>query len=180
MYARNEVILTTKSNSLQRKKSSKINPKSYSKGEINMEEKKRGRGRPRLDVPDGRCSRRQAVNSMYVNKAAQLISEAATEIPDGNLLWYSDETTWTIKSKDGILEQIGRMLVQDHHEQSHCVYITNLAIAALKNGCTCRGIEKAIRKIRITLKESNQIPNNTELINVAGQAVAALRQMGEG
>ena len=66
-----------------------------------MEEKKRGRGRPRLDVPNGRCSRRQAVNSMYVNKAAQLISETATEIPNGNLLWYSDETTWTIKSKEG-------------------------------------------------------------------------------
>ena len=144
-----------------------------------MEEKKRGRGRPRLDVPNSRYSRRQAVNSMYVNKAAQLISEAAADIPDGKLLWYSDKATWTIKSKDGILEQIGRMLVQDHHEPSHCVYITNLAIVALKNGCTCREIEKAIRKIRMTLKESNQIPNNTELINIAGQAVTDLRQMGE-
>lgn len=145
-----------------------------------MEEKKRGRGRPRLDVPNSRYSRRQAVNSMYTDKAVQLILEATTEIPDGNLLWYSDETTWTIKSKDGILEQIGRMLIQDRHEPSYCVYITNLAIAALKNGCTCREIEKAIRKIRITLKESNQIPNNTELINIAGQAVTDLRQMGKG
>ena len=144
-----------------------------------MEEKKRGRGRPRLDVPNGRCSRRQAVNSMYVNKAAQLISEAAADIPDGKLLWYSDKATWTIKSKDGILEQIGRMLEQDQHEQSHCVYITNLAIAALKNGCTCREIEKAIRKIRMTLKESTQISNSTELISVAGEAVTTLRQMGE-
>lgn len=144
-----------------------------------MEEIKRGRGRPRLDVPNSRYSRRQAVNSMYTDKAVQLILEAATEIPDGNLLWYSDEATWTIKSKDGILEQIGRMLVQDHHEQSHCVYITNLAIAALKNGCTCREIEKAIRKIRMTLKESNQSPASIDLISVAGEAVTALRQMGE-
>ena len=144
-----------------------------------MEEKKRGRGRPRLDVPNGRFSRRHAVNSMYVNKAAQLISEAAAEIPDKSLLWYSDETTWTIKSKEGILEQIGRMILQDKYELSDCVYITNLSIAALKSGCTCREIEKAIRKIRITLKESNQIPNNTELINIAGQAVTDLRQMGE-
>ena len=144
-----------------------------------MEEKKRGRGRPRLDVPNGRSSRRQAVNSMYVNKAAQLISEAAADIPDGKLLWYSDKATWTIKSKDGILEQIGRMLEQDQHEQSHCVYITNLAISALKNGCTCREIEKAIRKIRMALKESTQIPSNTVLISVAGEAVTALRQMGE-
>ena len=144
-----------------------------------MEKIKRGRGRPRLDVPNSRCSRRQAVNSMYTDKASQLISEAATEIPDGKLLWYSDTTTWTIKCKNGILEQIGRMLVQDCHEQSHCVYITNLAIAALKNGCTCREIENAIRKIRMALKEANQISNNTELINIAGQAVTDLRQMGE-
>ena len=144
-----------------------------------MEEIKRGRGRPRLDVPNSRRSRRHDVNTMYINKAVRLISEAAAEIPKGKLLWYSDEATWTIKSKDGILEQIGRMLVQDHHEQSHCVYITNLAIAALKNSCTCREIEKAIRKIRMALKEANQISNNTELINIAGQAVTALRLMGE-
>ena len=144
-----------------------------------MEEKKRGRGRPRLNVPNGRYSRRQAVNSMYTDKAVQLILEAATEIPDRKLLWYSDETTWTIKSKDGILEQIGRMLIQDRHEQSHCVYITNLAIAALKNGCTCREIEKAIRKIRMAFKESTKAPDNTELINIAGQTVTALRLMGE-
>lgn len=145
-----------------------------------MEEKKRGRGRPRLDVPNSRYSRRQAVNSMYVNKAAQLISEAATEIPDGSLLWRSDETTWTIKSKDGILEQIGRMLVKDKVSQNHCIFIINLSIVALKNGCTCREIEKAIHKIRMTLKESNQISNNTELIKSAGQAVTDLRQMGKG
>lgn len=144
-----------------------------------MEEKKRGRGRPRLDVPNGRCSRRQAVNSMYVNKAAQLISEAAAEIPDSKLPWYSDEATWTIKSKDGILEQIGRMLVQDHHEPSHCVYITNLAMSAVKNGYTCRAIEKAIRKIRLTSNESNKNPESAYLRNVAGQAVTALRLMSE-
>ena len=144
-----------------------------------MEEIKRGRGRPRLDVPDGRCSRRQTVNSMYTDKAAQLISEAATEIPDGKLLWYPDDITWTIKSKDGILEQIGRMLIQDKISQNHCIFITNLSISALKNGYTCREIEKAIRKIRMAFKESTKAPDNTELINVAGQAVTSLRLMGE-
>ena len=144
-----------------------------------MEEIKRGRGRPRLDVPDGRCSRRQTVNSMYTDKAAQLISEAATEIPDSELLWYSDDATWTIKSKDGILEQIGRMLIQDKVSQNHCIFITNLSISALKNGYTCREIEKAIRKIRMAFKESTKAPDNTELINIAGQAVTTLRLMGE-
>ena len=104
-----------------------------------MEEKKRSRGRPRLDTRHTEAhapSRRQAVNSMYVNKAAQLISEADADIPDGKLLWYSDKATWTIKSKDGILEQIGRMLVQDKVSQNHCIFIINLSIVALKNGCT--------------------------------------------
>ena len=144
-----------------------------------MEEIKRGRGRPRLDVPNSRCSRRQAVNSMYTDKASQLISEAATEIPDSELLWYSDETTMSAKSKDGILEQIGRMILQDKYELSDCVYITNLSIAAVKNGYTCRAIEKAIRKIRLTSKELKKNPESTYLKNIAGQAVAALRLMSE-
>lgn len=147
-----------------------------------MEEKKRGRGRPRLDTRDTEVqapSRRQAVNSMYMFKAVQLISEAATEIPNSELLWYLDDATRSAISKDGILEQIGRMVFQDKYELSDCVYITNLSIAAVKNGYTCREIEKAIRKIRLTSKEFNKRPDNTYLKNVAGQAVTALRLMGE-
>lgn len=116
---------------------------------------------------------------MYMFEAVQLISEAATEITDGKLLWYSDDATWTIKSKEGILEQIGRMLIQDKVSQNHCIFIANLSISALKNGCTCREIEKAIRKIRMAFKESTKAPDNTELISIAGQAVTALRLMGE-
>lgn len=147
-----------------------------------MEEIKRGRGRPRLDTRHTEShapSRRQAVNSMYMFEAVQLISEAATEIPDNELLWYSDSATQTAKSKDGILEQIGRMLLQDKFEPCDCVYITNLSIDALKKGCTCREIEKAIRKIRLTSKESNYRPDSIYLRNVAGQAVAALHLMGK-
>ena len=144
-----------------------------------MEEIKRGRGRPRLDVPNSRRSRRHDVNTMYINKAVQLISEADAEIPEGKLLWYSDDATWTIKIKDGILEQIGRMLIQDKVSQNHCIFIANLSIVALKKGCTCREIEKAIRKIRMAFKESTKAPDNTELINIAGQAVTALRLMSE-
>lgn len=147
-----------------------------------MEEIKRGRGRPRLDTRYTEAhapSRRQAVNSMYMFEAVQLISEAATEIPDSELLWYSDSATQTAKSKGGILEQIGRMLIQDYFEPSDCIFITNLSIAALKNGCTCREVEKAIRRIRITSKESINRPDSTYLRNVAGQAVTALRLMGE-
>ncbi len=62
-----------------------------------MEEIKRGRGRPRLDTRYTEAhapSRRQAVNSMYMFEAVQLISEAATEIPDSELLWYSDNASF--------------------------------------------------------------------------------------
>lgn len=100
-----------------------------------MEEIKRGRGRPRLDTRHTEShapSRRQAVNSMYMFEAVQLISEAATEIPDNELLWHSDSATQTAKSKDGILEQIGRMLLQDKFEPCDCVYITNLSIVTPK------------------------------------------------
>ena len=83
------------------------------------------------------------------------------------------------KSKDGILEQIGRMILQDKYELSDCVYITNLSIAAVKNGYTCRAIEKAIRKIRLTSNESNKNPESAYLRNVAGQAVTVLRLMSE-
>ena len=147
-----------------------------------MEEIRRGRGRPRLDTRHTEVhapSRRQAVNSMYMFEAVQLISEEATEIPDSELLWYLDEATMSAKSKDGILEQIGRMILQDKYELGDCVYITNLSIAAVKSGYTCRAIEKAIRKIRLTSNELNKNPESAYLRNVAGQAVTALRLMGE-
>lgn len=89
-----------------------------------MEEKKHGHGRPRLDTRHTEAhapSRRQAINSIYMFEAVQLISEAATEIPDSELLWYSDEATRSAISKDGILEQIGRMILQDKYELSDCV-----------------------------------------------------------
>lgn len=146
-----------------------------------MEKKKRGRGRPRLDTRDTEVqapSRRQAVNSMYMFKAVQLILEAATEIPDSELLWYLDDATRRAISKDGILEQIGRMIFQDKYELSDCVYITNLSIAALKNGCTCREIEKSIRSIRLITKETNYNPDNTYLQNSSEQVVVDLCKMG--
>ena len=148
-----------------------------------MEEKKRGRGRPRLDTRHTEAhapSRRQAVNSMYMFEAVQLISEAATEIQDSELLWYSDEATRSAVSKDGILEQIGRMILQDKYELSDCVYITNLSIAAVKNGYTCRTIEKAIRRIRLSSNESIKNPESTYLRNIARQALAVLHEMSEG
>lgn len=147
-----------------------------------MENEKRKRGRPRIDAHLSEVtapSRRQAVNEKYLFDAVHLISVAATEIPDSQLLWYSDDATKSAKGRNGILEQIGRMLEQDHAPQSDCIYVTNLAIQAVKAGHTTREIEKAIREIRKALKPLTADPENKALLLTMGQAVNALEKMGQ-
>ena len=107
---------------------------------------------------------------MYMFEGVHLLSVAATDIPDSDLLWLPDYATQTAKSKNGILEQLGRMLVQDHHSEDDCVYIANLAIAALKNGKTSREIEKAIRNVRTANKKSAADPDNDWLYKQAKEA----------
>ncbi len=77
-----------------------------------MEQKKRGRGRPKIDThitETYASSRRQAVNAVYMYEGVELISVAASEIPDGRLLWCSDASTQMTGGKQGILEQLGRL-----------------------------------------------------------------------
>lgn len=146
-----------------------------------MEQEKRGRGRPKIDThltEIGAPSRRQAINAMYMFEGVHLLSVAATDIHDSHLLWHSDDATMTAKSKNGILEQLGRMVVQDNYKQEDCVYIANLAIAALKNGKTSREIEKAIRNVRMTNKKVLADPDNEKLRRLAIEAANALNKMG--
>ena len=120
-----------------------------------MTEQKRKRGRPKLPTPiteDYAPSRRQAVNAMYMYEAVDLITEAASEIPNADLLWFSDEKTRTAKSKSGVLEQIGRMLIQDRFSSSDCIYIASLAADAVSVGYTSREVENAIRAVRLAYK----------------------------
>lgn len=159
----------------------RYNNKIVRKEEASLEQKKVKRGRPRLDTritENGAPSRRQAVNAMYMYEGVHLISVAATEIPDSSLLWQSDDVTRKAKGKNGILEQLGRMIVQDLFPQEDGVYIANLAIAALKNGEKSRDIEKAIREIRITSKERQADPTNEELHKAAQESVMVLYDMG--
>ena len=146
-----------------------------------MEQEKRGRGRPKIDThitEYGAPSRRQAINAMYMFEGVHLLSVAATDIPDSDLLWHSDEETRTAKSKNGILEQLGRMLEQDHIAEGDCIYVANLSIAALKNGKTSREIEKAIRAIRLTLKEYKKDLEDDCLKYRMNKAIAELHEMG--
>lgn len=146
-----------------------------------MEQEKRGRGRPKIDThitEVGAPSRRQAINAMYMYEGVHLLSVAATDIPDSHLLYQSDDATMTVKSKNGILEQLGRMVVQDHFSEEDCIYIANLAIAALKNGKTSREIEKAIRAIRLPLKEYYKDTDDETLKYRVGTAIMELQKMG--
>ena len=147
-----------------------------------MEQEKRGRGRPKIDThitETYASSRRQAVNAVYMYEGVELISVAATEIPGTCLLWRSDTSTRTAGGKQGILEQLGRMFIQDKFSQDDCITIANFAIQALKAGYTSREIEKAIRKVRLTNKKASADPENEVLNHAAVNALAELRSMGD-
>ena len=150
-------------------------------GNVKVEEVKRGRGRPKLDahiteeyVP----SRRQALNKMYMYEGVHLLSVAATEIEHSEVLWQEDRMAVTLKSRDGILEQLGRMAVQDKLAYADCIYLANLAIAAVQNGYTTREVEIALRKIRMAAKSSMKNPDNEALYCALGNTVDILRRMG--
>ena len=145
-----------------------------------MTEEKRGRGRPKIDAHiSEQCapSRRQAVNEKYMYDAVGLLSVAATDIPDSHLLYHSDDATRTVRARNGILEQIGRMIEQDHFAEADCVYVVNLAVDAVRAGHKTREIELAIREIRMAIRKSREAPDDRRLKLKAGKAVRALEQM---
>ena len=150
-------------------------------GNVKLEEVKRGRGRPKLDAhitEEYAPSRRQALNKMYMYEGIHLLSVAATEIPNSEVLWQEDRTAVTVKSRDGILEQLGRMMVQDKLAYTDCAYLANLAIAAIQFGNTTREVETALRKIRMAAKSSMKNPDSEALYCALGSTVDILRRMG--
>lgn len=55
----------------------------------------------------------QALNMMYMYEGVHLLLLAATEIQNSEILRQEDRTAVTVKSRDGILEQLDRMAVPD-------------------------------------------------------------------
>ena len=150
-------------------------------GNVKVEEVKRGRGRPRLDAhitEEYAPSRRQALNKMYMYEGVYLLSAAATEIQNSEVLWQEDRTAVTVKSRDGILEQLGRMMVQDKLAYTDCAYLANLAIAAIQNGYTTREVEVTLRQVRMAAKSSMKNPDSEALYCALGNTVDILRSMG--
>lgn len=148
---------------------------------IKTEKAERRRGRPKLDARitgEYAPSRRQALNKMYMYEGVHLLSAAATEIQNREVLWQEDRTAVTVKSRDGILEQLGRMAMQNKLAYTDCVYLANLAIAAVQNGYTTREVEVVLRKIRMAAKSSIKNPDSEALYCALGNAVDILRSMG--
>ena len=148
---------------------------------VKTEEVKRKRGRPKLDAritEEYAPSRRQALNKMYMYEGVHLLSATATEIQNGEVLWREDRTAVTVKSRDGILEQLGRMMVQDKLAYTDCAYLANLAIAAIQFGNTTREVETVLRKIRMAAKSSMKNPDDEALYCALGNTVDILRRMG--
>lgn len=148
---------------------------------IKTGEVRRGRGRPKLDAhitEEYAPSRRQALNKMYMYEGVHLLSATATEIQNGEVLWREGRTAVTVKSRDGILEQLGRMMVQDKLAYTDCAYLANLAIAAIQFGNTTREVETVLRKIRMAAKSSMKNPDDEALYCALGNTVDILRRMG--
>ena len=70
------------------------------------------------------------------------------------------------------------MRVQDQYKEEDCIYIANLAIAALKNGKTSREIEKAIRNVRTANKRAEGDPDSEWMHKQAVEAANELHRMG--
>lgn len=146
-----------------------------------MEEVKHKRGRPKIDAhitEEYAPSRRQALNKMYMYEGVHLLSVAATEIKNGELLWQESQEAQILKSRDGILEQLGRMVIQDRLSYTDCIYLANLAINAVQAGYTTREIEVALREIRMAAKSSLADTEDSKFYSLLGNAVDKLRRMG--
>ena len=148
-----------------------------------MEDKKKKRRRPKGDASLTetvyRESRRQAVNRKYVFDGVGVLMDGGERIPDNKLLYNLGESKEEFVSRNGILEQIGRMDQQDHAFFDDCVYIANLAAAAVKAGAKSREIEKAIRAVRMAIKQAAPDPETDENLYRVGVAVQTLRRLSK-
>lgn len=146
-----------------------------------MEQEKRKRGRPRIDThltEELDLGRRQTVNKVYMYEGMYLITEAASEIPNGDVLWNENREAQTVKSRDGILEQLGRMVMQDNLKHDDCVAVANLAIRAVMGGFTNREVENTVRAIRMAIKQIQISPDSRILRNELGRKLAIFEAMG--
>lgn len=142
----------------------------------------RKRGRPKVDthLTEGHFdNRRLELNRKYMYEGTGVLDEAGDDIPDSTMLYEVDDEGKRLKTcKDGILEQLGRMYVQDGASLEDCTAVANFSIDALKAGSGVKEITVAIRKIRTTLKAYRADEENPYLEAAFFEVIWALQDMG--
>ena len=145
---------------------------------------KRKRGRPKVDthLTEGHYdSRRKELNYKYMFEGTGVLLDAADEIPERNILYEVNDANFRFKAcKNGILEQLGRLRIQDNAALDDCVIVANFAIDAIKAGVGVKEITIAIRKLRTALKKYNADEENEFLRMEFRRALYELRELGGG
>lgn len=144
---------------------------------------KRKRGRPKVDthITEGYYdNRRKELNYKYMFEGTGVLMDAADEIPERTILYEMDKENRCFKAcKTGILEQLGRMRIQDNVSLDDCIIIANYAIDAIKAGVGVKEITVAIRKIRTALKKYKTDVENEDLEMDFYKAVYLLKKLGD-
>jgi hypothetical protein len=108
-----------------------------------------------------------------------VLLDAPEDIPEGHILYEVDDAKFRFKAcKNGILEQIGRLRIQDNAALEDCVIVANFAIDAIKSGVGVKEITVAIRKLRTALKKYSADEENEFLRMEFRRALYELRELG--
>jgi len=143
---------------------------------------KRKRGRPKVDThltENNFDNRRQELNYKYMFEGRGVLLDAPEDIPEGHILYEVDDANFRFKvCKNGILEQLGRLRIQDNAALEDCVIVANYAIDAIKAGVGVKEITVAIRKLRTALKKYSADEENEFLRMEFRRALYELRELG--
>ena len=130
-------------------------------------------------ITDGQFNnRRQELNYKYMFEGTGVLMDAGDEIPERTILYEIDDCNLRFKAcKNGILEQLGRMRIQDNVSLDDCIIIANYAIDAIKAGVGVKEITVAIRKVRSALKKYKTDVENEDLEMDFYKAVYLLKKL---
>lgn len=145
-----------------------------------MEKSKRGRPKVDTHLTQGHYdNRRKELNYKYMFEGTGVLMDAAEEIPEKHILYEVDHEHFRFKAcKTGILEQLGRLRIQDNAALEDCVIVANYAIDAIKAGVGVKEITVAIRKLRTALKKYSADEENEFLRMEFCRALYELRELG--
>ena len=126
-------------------------------------------------------NRRQELNYKYMFEGTGVLMDAADEIPERTILYEMDKENRCFKAcKTGILEQLGRMRIQDDISLEDCIIVANYAIDAIKAGVGVKEITIAIRRVRTTMKKHHADVENEDMEMDFYKAVYMLKKLGGG